>query len=78
MDIDSKIEVYTLTDDNFERLVGNGTNGTWFIHFYAPVKYFTVSDSVVVLIMSKNPFDVERPGTVLFAPDFVWRSGCYV
>ena len=34
----SKIDVYSLTDDNFETLVGNGTNGTWFIHFYAPVK----------------------------------------
>lgn len=30
-------DVYTLTDDNFDELVGNGTNGTWFIHFYAPV-----------------------------------------
>lgn len=32
-------DVYTLTDENFDELVGNGTNGTWFIHFYAPVKY---------------------------------------
>ena len=45
------IDVYTLTDTNFETLVGTGTNGTWFIHFYAPVTYFGAHSIVVVLIM---------------------------